>query len=142
MAENSFKTTVFALVLVCLFGMLLITAIVDVGNSYSKDTSQIAGGSLAIAEFNDSISDFSERTQSLEDRFEKGSVWSVIAGVVVEGIFGIAIDIFKIILTPFNVFLNIMTDVLHVPIWVSSIVLGIFILSVIFAIWRLIKIGD
>ena len=37
---------------------------------------------------------------------------------------------------------DIMIDMFGVPAWVTSVLLGLLIMSVIFAIWRLIRIGD
>lgn len=125
-----------------LFGVLILTAVISVADDYNKDYSDVAGGSLALEKFNNSISDVEQNSQDLKERFDKGSVWSAIAGVVVEGIFGIAKDMFLMILTPFDVLSDIMGDVLHIPTFVTAIILGLLIIGVMFAIWRLLKIGD
>lgn len=142
MAEDSFKNTVFALLLVSLFGMLIISAVVSIGNNYGMDTSTVAGGSLSLDKFNESISSIEQNAKDLRTTFDKQSVWSVLAGVVVEGVFGIAKDIFTMLLLPFDIIADIMTDVIHVPAYVTSVLLGLFIIAIIFGIWRLIKIGD
>jgi len=140
--EDSFKTTLFAFILMSLFGMLILTAVVNVGNDYEMDTSEVVGGSLSLDKFNDSISSIEENSQDLKERFDKGSIWSAVAGVVVEGIFGIAKDMVTMILLPFDVLADILLDVFQVPIYVTSVILGLLILGIIFAIWRLLKIGD
>lgn len=142
MAEDSFKTILFAFILFSLFGMLILTAVVSVADNYDKDTSQVVGGSLSLTKFNDSVSDVEQDAKDLQERFSKGSIWSVVAGIVVEGIFGIAKDMITMILLPFDVLADIMLNIFGVPAWVTSILLGLLILSIIFGIWRLIKIGD
>ncbi len=140
--EDQFKTTLFAFILMSLFGMLILTSVVNVGNIYGKDTSEVVGGSLSIDKFNQSISNIESNSKSLKERFDKGSIWSAIAGVVVEGIFGIAKDMVVMILMPFDIISDIMIDTLHIPAFVTSVILGLLILGIIFGIWRLLKIGD
>lgn len=142
MAEADFKKILFGLIFVSLFGMLIISAVVSTGTDYGKDLTQVGGGSLSLSKFNDSINDINANSQAMNDRFAKGSVWSAIAGVVVEGIFGIAIDIFKMMMLPFGLIQDIMEDNLGVPSYVTGVMMALFIFAIMFAIWRLIKIGE
>ena len=142
MAEDNFKNILFGLILFSLFGMLILTAVVQVGNDYGMNTTEIAGGSMSLQKFNASISNVESNAQAMNERFSKGTVWSALAGVVVEGIFGIAIDIFKMMLLPFGLVQDIMIDVFGVPAFVTDVIMALFIFSIMFAIWRLIKIGD
>lgn len=140
--EGDFKNILFGLILVGLFGMLILTAVVNVGDDYGMDTSQVVGGALSLDKFNNSISGAESNAQAMNERFAKGSVWSAIAGVVVNGIFGIAQDIFKMMLLPFGLIQDILIDVLGVPAFVTNVILALFIFGIMFAIWRLIKIGE
>lgn len=140
--EGAFKNYLIGFVLMALFGMLILSAVVDVGSEYDMDTSEIVGGSMSLDNFNDSISSIEDNSQTLKAKFERGSVWSAIAGVVVEGIFGIAKDMVGMIFAPFAVLSGMANDVLHVPVYVTSVIFGLLIFGVIFSIWRLLKIGD
>jgi len=140
--EDNFKNTLFAFILISAFGMLILSAVVSVGDTYGKDTSEIVGGSLSMSEFNDSVSSIEANANSMRARFEKGSIWSSIAGVVVTGIFGIATDMIDMILSPFVIMTEIMTNIFHIPVWFSAILMSLLIFGIIFSIWRLIKIGD
>lgn len=142
MPEDTFKGTLFAFILISLFGMLIVTAVISVGGNYGKDTSEIVGGSMALDKFNESISNVQDDAQGMQERFAKQSIWSAIAGVVVEGIFGIAKDMIVIILSPFAIITNILIDVLHIPAYVTYVMLALLIFGIIFSIWRLLKIGD
>jgi len=122
--------------------MLILTATVNVADTYDKDTSEVVGGSLSLTKFNNSISNIEESSKSLRASFGSGSIWSALAGVVVEGIFGIALDMVAMILAPFDIIADIMIDLFGVPAWVTSVILGVLIMSLIFSIWRLIRIGD
>ena len=140
--EGDFKNLLFAFVLTALFGVLLMTSVISFGNEYSQDTSLVVNGSLGLEEFDESISSFEENAEDMQEAFATGNIFSVIAGIVVEGIFGIAVDIMEIILSPFRVVSNILVDVFGVPVFATSILMGLLIFSMIFAIWRLIKIGS
>ena len=140
--EDGFKNILFAFIFTSLFGMLILTSVNFIGDEYSKDTSDIAGGSLSLDKFNDSISSVEQNAKDMQEKFSKQSIWSAVAGIVVEGIFGIALDMIDMILMPFDVVSDILLDVFHIPTFVTSILLGLLILSILFAIWRLLKIGD
>lgn len=141
MAEDTFKNTVFAFILVSLFGMLILTATYSFAGTYGKDTA-VLGGALSLDKFNRTVTSVETNALALQGRFESGSVWSVLAGVVVEGIFGIAKDMITMILMPFDIVNDIAQDNLGIPAYVTSVILGILIMSIIFSVWRLIRIGD
>lgn len=141
-AEGDFKNMLFGFILIALFGMLILTAVVQVSNNYNKDATTVVGGSLSINKFNNSIKDVEKDAEALNERFQKGSIWSAVAGVVVEGIFGVAKDMITMILLPFDILADIMSDVLGVPTFVTAIILALVIFAGIFGIWRLLKIGE
>ena len=142
MADDSFKNIIFAFILIGLFGMLILSAVVSVGNNYNKDTSQIVGGSLSLNKFNQSISDVEANSKILKSRFEEKSVFSAVAGIVLIGIFGIAKDMFRMVMMPFGIVTDILSNMLQVPTYVTGIITGLLILGFIFALWRLLKIGE
>lgn len=140
--EGGFKNLLIGFILVGLVGMLLLMSVVQVGQDYDMDTSNIIGGSMSLDKFNQSVTNIETNAQTLKTRFEKGSIWSALAGVVVEGIFGIAKEMFSMIFTPFTLIMGVAEDQLGVPTYVTSVIMGILIFVIIFAVWRLLKIGD
>jgi len=140
--EDSFKNMLFAFIFVGLFGMLILTAVTQSADKYDKDTTEVVGGALSLDKFNNSISGVESSAKSLRATFGSGNIWSVLAGVVVEGIFGIALDMVAMILAPFDIVADIMIDLFGIPAWFTSVILGVLIMSLIFSIWRLIRIGD
>lgn len=107
-----------------------------------KDMTGVTGDALDIERFNSSLNTLQSTSENLRERFEKQSIWSNIAGIVVTGIFGIAIAIGSLIILPFVLISNILIHILHIPTIVVSVINGLLILSIIFGIWRLIKAGD
>lgn len=142
MAEDTLKNLVIGFILFSLFGALILTAVNQAGSNYGKNMSEVTGGALDFNKFNQSVSSVEQDAKNLKASFDKQSVWSAIAGVVVEGVFGIGKDMALMVLTPFDLLSDVMQDVLHVPAFVVSVILGILIISILFGIWALIKIGN
>ena len=140
--EGAFKNYLIGFIVLALFGMLLLTSVVEMGGIYDEDTSEIVGGATSLDNFNESISSVEENAQALKERFEQRSIWSALVGIVVEGIFGIAKDMIAMIFTPFSVLSSILEDRFQVPTYVTSVIFGLLIFGIIFGIWRLLKIGD
>ena len=141
-AEDSFKGLLFGFILVGLFSFLLLSAVKDEGSLYGKDVSLVTAGALDISGFNESVTTVQEDSQNFREAFEKQSVWSSIAGVVVSGIFGLAKGMVIMIFLPFILVSNVLVQILHVPIIVIDVIAGLVELAIIFGIWSLIKIGN
>lgn len=142
MAEDTLKNIVFTMVIVSLFGMLILSSVVLVGNDYGMDMSSVVGGATSLDKFNSSIASIEQESKDLKTQFSKGTIWSTVAGVVVDGMFGIGDDMVSMLVAPFDIVSDLLMDMFGVPAYVTSVILGLFIISIIFAIWRLIKIGD
>ena len=142
MADDNFKVMLFAFVLFALFGMLILSAVVEVGDNYSMDTSQVVGGSLALDKFNESVTTVETQARLQQTAFSTKSIWSAVAGLVLIGIFPIAQALASMILTPFKIVSEIASNTLGIPSYVTSVVLGLLIISIILAVWRLLKVGD
>ena len=142
MGEDSFKGLLFAFILFALFGFLTLRVIIDQAALYGKDTTELFGESFDIEKFNSSVSPIKETSENLRERFEKQNIFSIVAGVIVEGIFDIGKTMVLMISTPITLLNTILTNVLHIPQIVTNVILGLVILSTIFGIWALIKIGN
>jgi len=141
MAEDTLKNILFAFIFMTVFGLLILTATTQVADDYGKDTTDVIGGSLSLTDFNNSITDINETVHGYYKTFTTGSIWDI-GGVVVTGIFGVAKLFINLILLPFNLFSNILIDIFYIPVWLTTIIFAIIVLSIILGIWRLVKIGD
>lgn len=139
---DQFKGILFGFILLTLFTYLMISSIVDVAEDNGVDTTEFSEGAFNLTPYENILGDVEDDAETYRERFEKGSIWSVVAGVVVTGIFGIATDMVLMIISPFTLLGQILNNVLHIPTIVTSVLLGIIILSIIFGIWSLIKKGD
>lgn len=140
MADDTLKKILFGFILTSLFSILLFTVITDEGRLYEKDTSEITG-SLSFSEFNQSVNTIQDDSENLRERFEKQSIWSTVAGVVVTGIFDIGKSMIAMVFAPFIVIANVMENIFHIPKIVMNVVMGLLTLSLLFGLWALIKIG-
>lgn len=142
MAEDSFKSILFGFIMATLFATLIITAVNHEGALYGKDTTIVTGGSLNVQNFSANINTVSTNAETLRERFEKQNIFVALGDLVISGVFDIAIDMIQMIITPFTLISNILTNVFQIPSFVTKTILGLLILSMLFGIWRLIKVGD
>lgn len=139
---DQFKSLIFGFIIFTLFTFIFLTAITDTAKDNDVDTTEFEEGAFSLDPYEDVLDDVESDAETFRERFEKGSIWSVVAGIVVTGIFGIAIDMVQMIIAPFTLLAQILTNVLHVPTIFTGVILGLVILSVIFGVWSLIKKGD
>lgn len=139
---GSFQGILIGAILVSVFTLLILTFATDIMGNYGKETSELEEGTFSLAPYQDYLTDVESESQTFQDRFASGNIFSIIAGIVVTGIFNIGIDMIVLIITPFTLFAQILNNVFHFPAILTSVLLGIMILTIIFAIWRLIKVGD
>ncbi len=139
MAEDGFKATVIGLVLFVAFSWLILTVAIDFGAEYGRDSQEIGDGSLDVVDFQTSAGGVESSAQSYRSRFESGEVDDIDDA---SGIFSVATDIINMITTPFNLLSRIMVNILGVPSLVINVFLGLLAISLIFGIWRLLRVGS
>lgn len=139
---DQFKGLIVGFVLFTLFTFLIITFVTNVAQENGLDTTEFEEGAFSLDPYENVLDSVESDAETFRERFERGSIFSVVAGIVVTGIFGIAIDMIVLVISPFTLLGQVMTNVLGIPIIVTSVVLGIIILSIIFGIWSVIKKGD
>ena len=136
-----FKNLLFGFILTSLFAVLIIGAAVTQGTLYGRDTAPITGN-LDYLGFNRSISLVGSSSKDMQESFEKQSIFSVVAGIVVSGIFDIAKTMGLMIIAPFTLMSSILTNVFKIPSIVTNVIMGLLSLSIILAIWKLLKVGE
>lgn len=139
---DQFKGLIFGFILFTLFTFLFLSFVTDTAQDNGLDTTEFEEGAFSLDPYENVLNDVESDAETFRERFERGSIWSVIAGVVVTGIFGIAIDMIALVISPFTLLGQVLSNVLGVPTVVTSVVLGLIILSIIFGIWSVIKKGD
>lgn len=140
--EDSFKGLIFGFILLTLFMFLTITFVVDVALDNDKSTDELEEGVFNVDDYESFLEDVDNDAETFRERFESGNIFSVIAGIIAEGIFGIASDMVTMATTSFTLLAQVMINILGIPTIVTSVILGLIVLSIIFGIWRLLKVGD
>ena len=139
MASDTFKTILTGLILFVLFSSLILTVAIDFGNEYNKSSEEIGGGSFNLSVFQDSADSIEGSSTTYRDRFESGDISDIDN---VKGFFSIATDMIKMITTPFKLLSQVLSNVLNIPPIAINIILGLLSISLILAIWSLMKKGD
>jgi len=139
MGEDGFKNKVVALVLFVLFTWLVLSVAIDFGEDNGRSSSEIGDGSLDVVNFKNSAEDVEGSAQGYRARFESGNVDDVDDP---SGIFSIATDIINMITTPFSLLSQILQNILGTPSLAINVFLGLLAISLIFAIWRVLRTGS
>lgn len=139
MASDSFKTIMIGLVLFVLFTSLILTVAIDFGAENGKSASEIGGGSLNLSLFQDSADSINDDAQGYRSRFESGAVDDIDDP---SGLFSIVTDMISMITTPFSLLSQVLRNMLGIPALVINVILGLLAISLILAIWSLLRKGD
>jgi len=139
-SENNFPFLLKAFIIITLFSFLLIAVTVQFADNYSKDTTDLEE-KLGYDAINSTLSSAKSTAEGWKDAFAQQNIFSTVAGIIVTGIFDLSNTMGRFILTPFEIFGNIMTNVIGIPSIVLNIVSVMIILTIIFGIWRLVKTG-
>jgi len=140
--EDTFKKLLIGFILFSLTLFLILSFVVDVSNEYGRTADEITEGALDLDPIEESLEAVKSSADTYKEDFADQNIFSIVAGVVVTGIFSIAKNMLDLVVLPFTFFGQILTNILHVPSIITSVILGILIMVMIFAIWRLIKVGD
>ena len=89
MADDRLWYMVSGFVLTSLFMFLILSFVVTVAQDNNKNTTELEEGAFSLDPYEEFLGDVQNRSETFRTRFAEGNIFSIIAGVVVEGIFGI-----------------------------------------------------
>ena len=121
------------------FSWLIITVAVDFGGDYGRSSDEIGNGSLNVLDFKTTAEGVNDEAQSYRSRFESGDVDDVDDA---SGVFQVAGDIIGVITTPFNLLAKVGKNLLGFPEVATHTLLAILNLTLILAMWSLLRKGD
>lgn len=137
MANETLKTMIIGFGLFLAFSTLMVTMVVNFGNYYSQNTSEIYAGALDQDDFDTAINDYRTDSNESYERMYGADVENTDSAI---GIFSIITDIGKMITTPFRLLGNLMSNMGVPSILLTVIIAGLGV-TLLFAIWRVIKQG-
>ena len=142
--QDQAKTILFGFILFSLFAFLIVTVVNEQGALYGKTPAEITEvtGSINYTGLNNSLTSSAVDSNSLRDSFQKQNIFVTLGSLVISGAFGIFTQMINMILTPFVILQNAMTNILGVPPVVQTTLTILIGFTIIFGLWRLIKFGD
>jgi predicted RNA-binding protein len=141
MASDSFKNLVTAFVIISLMIFLAIGFTGRMLNHYDLED-EIIQERLRYSNIEEVLNESEQTAENWREKFEKQNIFSLIAGIVVTGLFTITKQMFNFIITPFEVLSLVFVDVLGIPSIVFDVIIFLIIVGAIFGIWSVLKKGD
>lgn len=142
MSDNDFPQMLKAFVFITIFAFLMLGFAVTLGNQYNNPEVEEFSEQTNYQYINSTVSGFEATAQGWQNSFYGQSIFSTIAGIIVTGMFSLAKGMFNFIMIPFGILKLFFINILHLPLIVPVLVYITLILSALFGIWRLIKIGQ
>lgn len=142
MASDTFRHLAIGFMLFGLFSVLVVTFIYQIGINYeisSEKMSQATSGALDVDAYEQELLTSDTNAENLRERFESGDVDDVDDA---SGVFQVAGDIVGFITTPFNLLAKVGKNILGVPEFVTRGILAILNLTIVLALWSLLRKGD
>ncbi len=140
---TEFNQIVLGIIAITIFAFLLISFAVEGGSPYGKGTADLSEQTniTGLKQTIESIQGESEEwEESVYESQDKGILESVI-GFLVKSFFNIFLGIIRVIMAPFKGMIFMFNDILGIPIQVSSTLVAIIIISMIFAIYKVVRQG-
>ena len=142
MASDTFKNLTIGFLLFGLFAVLMVTAIYEMGANYGVSDAKMqeaTAGALSIDEQESELLGADSTTENFRARFESGDINDVDDP---SGLFSVAGDVVGVITTPFNLIAKVGKNLLGIPEVVTHTILAILNLTLILAMWSLLRKGD
>lgn len=136
---NSLNSWVINAMLASLFIVCMITFGVTLGGNYGKASTIMPMDTSAIEH---QVNQTSNTANTWKAVFLSDNLFIQLGGIIVLSIWGITTQIFTTIITLIVLFLTTVQGVLGIPPLMTSSIIGIAIISLIFLAWRTIKTGQ
>jgi len=145
MTEESFKGIVIGFILISLFIFAILTFAITVANDYDYDDDEITGGTVNLNEVESFLESVESSSETRRQQFEEKGTFYISGSDVLLGIWNVAKGLWTMITTPFSIIAQITNNILFkgtsFGTLVTSVMLGILILVIIFSVWRIWKTG-
>jgi len=137
--NGSFLRILIALVLFTGFSWLILSVAIEFGSEYGKSANEIGDGSLDVSEYRTNAESVEGNASFYRQTFESGEVDDVDDP---SGVFSVLTRMINLITTPFTLIGKILYNVFGVPELIINIILGLLGISLILAIWSVLRAGS
>lgn len=140
--EGKFENIITGLVLVALVGFLALSFSLGVASNYGKNLTT-ESNLLDLTSINNSLGDLQAQGQAQLAVAEKTSVFKLVGDFILSGIWGIGFSIFKVVRSFYDlIFIQIFNNIFKIPPVITGVIIFLLSISVIIAIWRLLRSGE
>ena len=122
--------------------VLTVTIVYQIGLNYEvseEKMAQATQGSFDMDDYQKELEASQETSSNFRERFESGSIEDVDDP---SGLFTILGDLVSMITTPFKLLFQILTNIFHAPALLSTTIITIVTISIIFGVWAVIRKGS
>lgn len=146
MAELSFRGIVVGFILIGLFMYLMLSFASSISDDYTSlnpeiDKNEITGGAVDMDNLTGFLESVHPSGDAQEEAFRKKGLFSIGGSDVLTGIWSVTIGVGTMITTPFSYISKILVQTFNIPSLVVLVLLGILLIIIVFAVWKLVKIG-
>ena len=136
----NFKGYIIGMLVITVFIFLLALFAINSGNDYDLDVTDLEGGQTGFSQLNQTITEVHETAKGWKDMF--GDLVDLNPFNDVFNLYTLFKTMWDILTTPFDVIISLFQNVFPIPEWFGDFLAGLFIASIIFAIWRLVRTGS
>lgn len=142
MSEDTFRIMIVSSVMIIAFAWLLISVTINVVTvDNNQSIAELSGGALNLTGYANTLNNAYVIANNSKSTFNDFDPFSII-GIVVSGIFKIAIAMYDMIFAPFKLISQVAVQIFQVPVIIVNVIFTIITITIIFGIWSIIKVGN
>lgn len=142
MAAQDFKGYMLGFLLAGLVIVCIYTFGTSVADLYDSNTPLVDDNKIDLTSLEQQINDSSASARTWEERFTSDNIFVATGSIILFSIWGIFKLMWTSINTLWTIYLEGMHNVLGVDPMITGVLTAIIIISLIFAVWRVVKTGE
>ena len=139
---NTFRNLVIGLVLSMFFIFIFYSMLTEMSATYGIVNSPDELSKINLTGINNTLGGIKETAEDWKSNFAQQTWTGLLYYIVVPGIPTLMKTILDFITVPYYLFDTMVTNIIGVPVFIRDIIYAIFIIVIIFGLWRLYKTGD
>ena len=137
-----FKEYPINFLLAGLFIVALMSFGVSMYSNYGQDASDITGGQIDLVRLQEQVNKTSTDTESWGEAFRSDNPFVALGSIILFSVWGVSRLMWNSVIALWSLISDLGSGILGIPQEVTGVILAIIIISMIFAIWRVIKAGE
>ena len=143
MGEGDFKYLVISFILITMFMVSALSFTTLIASDYGLNASDVSSPLLNFIAFNDTLIQSKTVADESQNTYTNQTGLDLIDKIIpVKPIFNIGKSIWNFLTLPFKIILTVIISIFTLPPSIVAGITAIFIISILFAFWRLKKTGS